>query len=407
MSVASVAPSVSSSPPRPQIYTCLACQVTFDVAESQRNHYVTDWHRYNLKRKIAELPPVTHNAFEQKALAQQALNQNAVEKASFSAECSACGKTYYSENAYANHLHSNKHKIAEIKATQEGKLQKKITINLKNKENLQEIEQLSIEEIIEKKIASSIKLDETDCLFCIQKSESFDDNMRHMTKVHSFFIPEIEYLVDLHGLIQYLGEKISVGNVCIYCNGRGKELKSLEAVRKHMIDKGHCKIAYDTDEDIMEIVDFYGFSTACLSEDSEGWIHLDDDEWENIKENDDSSSGSIADKHVIPKNELVYDETELILPSGARVGHRSLQRYYKQSLRPLEEHDSVIINRLITQYGESFGYTRNSGGLLIAKSAQAKHSRNSILDKSCQLEFDTRVGIKANKLQRHLRKQIL
>jgi len=56
-----------------------------------------------------------------------------------------------------------------------------------------------------------------------------------MTKIHSFFIPEIEYLVDLRGLIKYLGEKISVGNVCLYCNGRGKGMKSLEAVRKHMV----------------------------------------------------------------------------------------------------------------------------------------------------------------------------
>ena len=56
--------------------------------------------------------------------------------------------------------------------------------------------------------------------------------MQHMTKVHSFFIPEIEYLIDLGGLIKYLGEKISIGNACLYCK---REMKSLEAVRKHMV----------------------------------------------------------------------------------------------------------------------------------------------------------------------------
>jgi hypothetical protein len=25
----------------------------------QREHYKTDWHRYNLKRKVVDLPPVT------------------------------------------------------------------------------------------------------------------------------------------------------------------------------------------------------------------------------------------------------------------------------------------------------------------------------------------------------------
>lgn len=59
--------------------------------------------------------------------------------------------------------------------------------------------------------------------------------MHHMTVAHSFFIPDIEFLVDVEGLIQYLGEKISIGNVCLYCNGRGKGFHTLEAVQKHMV----------------------------------------------------------------------------------------------------------------------------------------------------------------------------
>ena len=45
-------------------FTCLACRVTFINAELQREHYRSEWHRYNLKRKVAELPPVTKEAFE-------------------------------------------------------------------------------------------------------------------------------------------------------------------------------------------------------------------------------------------------------------------------------------------------------------------------------------------------------
>lgn len=59
--------------------------------------------------------------------------------------------------------------------------------------------------------------------------------MLHMTEVHSLFIPDIEFLVDLKGLIKYLGEKVSVANVCLYCNGKGRELKSLAGVRRHMV----------------------------------------------------------------------------------------------------------------------------------------------------------------------------
>lgn len=46
----------------------------------------------------------------------------------------------------------------------------------------------------------------TDCLFCSHHSRSLMKNVAHMTKDHSFFIPDVEFLVDLRGLIRYLGE---------------------------------------------------------------------------------------------------------------------------------------------------------------------------------------------------------
>lgn len=46
----------------------------------------------------------------------------------------------------------------------------------------------------------------TDCLFCSHHSSSLMKNVAHMTKIHSFFIPDIEYLSDLKGLIKYLGK---------------------------------------------------------------------------------------------------------------------------------------------------------------------------------------------------------
>ena len=54
----------------------------------------------------------------------------------------------------------------------------------------------------------------TDCLFCSHHSSSLMKNVAHMTKIHSFFIPDIEYLSDLKGLVKYLGEKVGVGNIC-------------------------------------------------------------------------------------------------------------------------------------------------------------------------------------------------
>jgi pre-60S factor REI1 len=62
----------------------------------------------------------------------------------------------------------------------------------------------------------------TACLFCSHQSESLAANVQHMTDAHSFFVPYVEYLQDLEGFIQYLGYKVGLGRVCIYCNGRGR-----------------------------------------------------------------------------------------------------------------------------------------------------------------------------------------
>ena len=53
--------------------TCITCQVAFINAEIQRHHYKSDWHRYNLKRKVVGLPPVTVENFQARAADQKAL----------------------------------------------------------------------------------------------------------------------------------------------------------------------------------------------------------------------------------------------------------------------------------------------------------------------------------------------
>ena len=53
-------------------FTCMTCRVAFSEADTQRAHYKTDWHRYNLKRKVADMPPVTAENFAERVIAQRA-----------------------------------------------------------------------------------------------------------------------------------------------------------------------------------------------------------------------------------------------------------------------------------------------------------------------------------------------
>ncbi|KFV39278.1 Zinc finger protein 622, partial [Tyto alba] len=112
-------------------YTCITCRVAFKDADIQRAHYKTDWHRYNLKRKVADMPPVTAENFQERVLAQRAVaeEQNKIT----ATYCTVCSKRFSTFNAYENHLKSKKHLELEKKAVQA--VSKKVKIlNEKNLE---------------------------------------------------------------------------------------------------------------------------------------------------------------------------------------------------------------------------------------------------------------------------------
>ena len=49
----------------------------------------------------------------------------------------------------------------------------------------------------------------TSCLFCPHRCPSLKENLGHMTRAHSFFVPDVEYVTDMAGLLNYLGQKVS------------------------------------------------------------------------------------------------------------------------------------------------------------------------------------------------------
>lgn len=51
--------------------TCITCRLVFAGVDLQKQHYGSEWHRYNVKRQIAELPPITEEQFEAKIKSHQ------------------------------------------------------------------------------------------------------------------------------------------------------------------------------------------------------------------------------------------------------------------------------------------------------------------------------------------------
>ncbi|XP_005177355.1 cytoplasmic 60S subunit biogenesis factor ZNF622 [Musca domestica] len=395
-------------------FTCINCSVKFASADIQREHYKTDWHRYNLKRRVAELPPVTAEDFQSRVLQMRNAEATANEERQMSLYCNACRKQFGNQKAHDNHLNSKKHKENLVRFEREcGNETKEVTTKsliqqrphpaiaaaaegkgkfaLKQAEQVAEYDDVDDDddeyEDIEEEEVDSDELDEiaesplkeNDCIFCEHKAEDLVDNLKHMSVAHSFFIPDTEYCTDVEGLIHYLGEKVAVFFICLWCNDRGKTFYSLDAVRKHMIDKGHCQMLHEGLA-LAEYADYYDYSSSYP----------------------DHEEGMDVDEEVVPEL-LDGDEYQLVLPSGATIGHRSLLRYYKQRLNPnraLVPQKSSKLHHVLSTY-RSLGWTKTEQKLA------ARKAHDIHLMKRVHAKWQMKLGVRANKLQKHYRAQVM
>ncbi|XP_018327412.1 zinc finger protein 622 [Agrilus planipennis] len=349
-------------------FTCVACGVVFSDPELQRSHYKTDWHRYNLKRKVAELPPVSSEEFARRVLLQRNIDQHEENKKEY---CLICRKSFGNKNAFLTHKNSKKHKENEKKY--------KHDYNNSFKQ-----ENISTDSIEEEEIDSDEwdedtenPIDKNNCLFCAHHSSTLLKCLKHMAISHSFFIPDAEFCVDLLGLLRYLGEKIMIGHMCIWCNEKGKSFYGAQATRQHMIDKGHCKMLHEG-ETLIEYADFYDYSSSYPDADEK---NIDHDEEINIPEIDGT-------------------DYQLALPSGKVIGHRSLLCYYKQKINPNLSKQSYKINKgkLLASY-RILGWTDTKKEITVSK------ARDLLYMQRLQSKWRTKLSIKANKLQKHFRMQ--
>lgn len=235
---------MTSPSPYQGALTCVTCQIVFETGETHRVHYKTDWHRYNLKRKIINLLPVDRPTFESRILSQQAKQDEENTKGSI--YCTICRKSYSSQKSFDSHISSKQHKNLASQSDNEHKnigipAAKKTVKQIENKhveESDDEYEDVDEDEEWDGVVSDNNPIVNNNCLFCPESSENLLQNIKHMSDIHSFFIPDIEYLVDMKGLLVYLGEKICQGFMCLWCNDSGKNFHSIESAQAHMIDKG-------------------------------------------------------------------------------------------------------------------------------------------------------------------------
>ena len=269
--------------------------------------------------------------------------------------CKLCSKHFQTANAFTNHKQSKKHK--EMEATL--KCHKMISnINKNEPESKDDEIQLAEEEVavksdrLAKKLAQlqeelqknqdvnmeqEADVDETEwedigdedldfdeskiipltqCLFCAHNASSVEEKCEHMAKEHSFFIPDLDYVSDMEGLMKHLGMKLGVYHVCLWCSS--KCYGDLLSVQKHMLDKGHTKMKFQG-ETLLEYADYYTYEGDTTID--EEYDIIDSDAFDSTKNSSGLEEGVTGEDAAF----------ELVLPSGMKVGHRSLFKYYKQS----------------------------------------------------------------------------
>ncbi|KYN34615.1 hypothetical protein ALC56_11103 [Trachymyrmex septentrionalis] len=360
-------------------FTCWTCKVKFTDLAIFKHHYRTEWHKYNISKIANGLPSITLEDFEIKEAMYRENNTNQIKKKQI---CDVCQKKFNNQKQYENHLASKTHKKkSEQKENTTVAYSKKLSsIQTSSNKNTDDIETDSDVESFNSNWYEDLmnQITYNDCLFCDYHNKSIECVMIHMEKKHSFFIPDLEYCENLGGLLKYLEYKICVEFKCLWCNDSGRKMRSAQAVRMHMIDKGHCKMLFE-EETMCEYTTFYNY----LSSYPDPEITDSDEEVSDV--------------------EVLDDEGYLMkLPSGKSIVHRDLALYYKQNLPvgiTAMTKDSDYCRRKRIHKQISFGSEEKK--LEVARIT----ARDIQSFQRVQAKYLMQLQVKQNKLQKYFRQQ--
>lgn len=354
--------------------SCNACNKEFEGESDQKLHYKSEWHRYNLKRKVAGVPGVTEVLFlaRQSALAEE---KNKSNETPMLYSCGLCNKGYRSSKAHAQHLKSRSHATLASRGMSDSddrsaiirplpprvvnKLPQQRAQYDEDSEESDEWEEVDPEEDLIGEATDSLshlgvnehttnvhmddddneyELDPSCCFMCDVEHDTIESCMVHMHKQHGFFIPDVEYLKDPKGLLTYLSLKVKRDFMCLYCNERCHPFNSLEAVRKHMAAKSHCKVHYGDggDDEEAELEEFYDYSSSYADTNGKQLVEAND-----MGNTVDLGSGGA---------ELIITQRTDGRISTKMLGSREYLRYYRQKPRPSPTNGIAITAALASRY---------------------------------------------------------
>ncbi|EGW33872.1 uncharacterized protein SPAPADRAFT_59247 [Spathaspora passalidarum NRRL Y-27907] len=396
------------SNPETASFTCNTCGIKFVSAELQRQHMKTEWHRYNLKRRVAQLPSISSEVFAEKILnsgqykyengrenedeygfyvanrKRRSTNGRQITKKSLKSQSRRIGRgastpVSHHEIEADNEEDEEEEEEEEIDGVDHDEVSSQFSqFSLDDHDEYHEVESVDTGselnytesdftdlegEILSSEEDSDLEIYEeeaedidesmeeakaipiTHCFYCGQNNHEMENNIKHMFSKHGLYIPERSFLIDVEGLLSYLSEVVSLDHECLVC---GFEGKNLESIRQHISSKGHCKIPYETKEEKLAVAEFYDF----MDHDEEQRQHAKAPSKKHVGFSDDPSSSAVIVEY-LPAEEDNDEEleqggngindnyalvqvdrsgVELTTPTGSRIGHRTMARYYRQNI---------------------------------------------------------------------------
>lgn len=221
---------------------CSCCGITLPSATEFRAHCKTDVHVHNLKRKHVGLGPLTEEQF--------------VEKSQLPAEVER-GRDHLKDKDGLRREGSPTRLPAVSPAT------------------FETVEECRI--ISEGSPKEAASFDPRHSLFDLRRYASVEEAVAHMEKKYSFLIPDKDKVIDLPGLLTFLGRKLSEPpHACIACN---RPFPNLASVRRHMLDKGHTRLGTEA---FTRRGNFDALGTVLLQAEVKAFYKREDDDAEEV-----------------------------------------------------------------------------------------------------------------------------
>jgi hypothetical protein len=421
-SLASSSPSSTAAGPPFDAGMSLSCYtapgILFANPNALRQHYKSDWHRYNLKRKVAGLPPITSAQFHKRReaalrLRAQAgepqkgkshLNQKKIAKigahkkkhkdraerrarsaAAATASESSGGESKQGASGFGSGDKSNSaaaHAAARL-GIDEGAAA--LLLAEINKEGTSTdgapVEDLDLETIT----ATQLRRVANPCanLFSHGEFASIEENLAQMHSKYGFRLPDAEYIDDLPGLMKYAVAKVRLGKMCLYCD-RG--FQTAAGCQNHMRDQNHCRLPVSNDDYFYEEYgEFYDYSSAKVEEAGEMEML---ETGEILLRSPDGKTGKIIGnrsfRNVYAQNIQADDNRGSVLAARAQAKERLLLMCNKLGIKTTTSSSSQL-----SRYVE-FQRRHNDMGLqLMRKKTAVKNKR------------EMRMGIHTNMLQKN------